>query len=217
MKQGVSLFRSFYYRFYAGNKYYCNICEKGLKKFIDAGSNERICPSCLSTSKDRSLWSLLISEFIDDQDQILHLSPAKPLKRNLETIPNIYYISSDYLKNITKTNGDIFAVGTIVDDSFNVIICSKILEYLNDVTPTVKQIFRLLKKGGHCIIQTNIKYQDQTDTESIKTYDLKKYSVSDLEDILSKEGFKTEIIEQSFSSENKLGLRERDFIIIAEK
>jgi ubiquinone/menaquinone biosynthesis C-methylase UbiE len=67
------------------------------------------------------------------------------------------------LENISTKNKILFEVGDIEnlrfdDHSFDVIICSGVIEYLKDDEAWLKEIIRTLKPGGYLIINVTNKY-----------------------------------------------------------
>jgi hypothetical protein len=89
-------------------------------------------------------------------------------------------------------------------------------------------LFRILKRGGQCFIQTPFKtgetFEDKnakTPEERLKVYGQKNhvriYSVTDLKDRLDKEGFNTQILSFKEEQDNKYGFKLNEIILIAKK
>ncbi|MBN1597286.1 MAG: class I SAM-dependent methyltransferase [Bacteroidales bacterium] len=216
------------YLFYKGNKYQCNICNGNLRSFIVLADGDKLCPKCGSISRNRRLWGLLKKEFIRDKITILDFSPSRCLYRILEKNNSITYIGSDISGDfLSEKQYDITKIDA-KDDSFDLIICYHILEHIENDIKAMKEIYRILKKKGSCIIQTPFKEGDiyenpliKTETERLKHFGQKDhvrvYSVDGLALRLSDCGFKTDIRYFEESSDNEFGLNIRETILVCSK
>ena len=222
------LFRFFYYQFYRGNRFKCNVCNKKLRKFIELKSGDKLCPFCGSSSRNRRLWNILKSEFLKSDIRILHFSPSRNLKRFLAKDPSLNYITSDFLGefeadkhyDITKINES--------DDSFDLIICYHVLEHIEADQKAMNELYRVLKREGSCVIQTPFKegeiYEDTTiitAEERLKYFGqedhLRIYSVEGLKDRLTQSGFEVTVNEYKEEKTNFNGLSEKEYALLAKK
>ena len=86
---------------FTGNRYYCNVCNSNLKKFIPAGDSNNaiveldiigagyyqndVCPVCDSSYRTRAVVALLESlNLTYHNTQILHIAPEKGLYNYLK-------------------------------------------------------------------------------------------------------------------------------------
>lgn len=221
-------FRILYYQFYLGSKYQCNICNKHLRKFITIGNGDRLCPYCGSIARNRRLWELLKSEFLKDNSKILHFSPARSLYRILKKYPSIEYISSDYA-------GDFFADKhydiTHIDakeNTYDMVICYHILEHIEDDEKAMRELYRIIKKGGNCIIQTPFTKGETDEGSGIKTPEervrhfgqsdhVRIYSVEGLKNKLTKVGFDVECRKFQERKKNTFGFKGKEVVLILKK
>ena len=220
--------RFFYYQFYRGNRFQCNVCNKNLRKFILLKSGEKLCPYCGSSSRNRRLWKILKSVFIRSDIRILHFSPSRSLKRFLSKDPSLNYITSDFLGefdadehyNITKINES--------DNSFDLIICYHVLEHVEDDQAALSELYRILKEGGSCIIQTPFKDGEIYEDDSIITAEdrlkhfgqedhLRIYSIDGLKERLLRSGFEVNINKFSEDKNNYNGFNQNENILIGRK
>lgn len=223
-----SIVRYFYYQFYRGKRFQCNVCHKKLREFISLKSGEKLCPFCGSSSRNRRLWNILKSEFLKSDIRVLHFSPSRSLKRYLSKDSSLNYITSDFLGEFdADKHYDITNISER-DNSFDLIICYHVLEHIEDDQKAMNELYRVLNKGGSCIIQTPFKdgkiYVDNT----IKTAEdrlkyfgqedhLRIYSVDGLKDRLINNGFEVKISKFNEDKENFNGLIETEYVLLANK
>jgi len=220
--------RYFYYQFYRGNRFQCNVCDKKLRKFILLKSGVKLCPYCGSSSRNRRLWKILKSEYLRSNIKILHFSPSRSLKRYLSENPSLNYITSDFIGefeadkhyNITNINES--------DNSFNLIICYHILEHIEDDRAAMNELYRVLKPGGSCIIQTPFKDGEIYENATIKTAEdrlkyfgqkdhLRIYSVDGLKDRLIDSGFNVNINKFKEEEDNFNCFNSTEYVLIGTK
>ncbi len=86
-------FRGIYYLFFRGEKYYCNLCNHGLRKFIPVTDGDKLCPRCGSLSRNRRLFEVLQNGYLKNDFTVLDFSPSRSLYRMLKGNKNINYIT----------------------------------------------------------------------------------------------------------------------------
>jgi ubiquinone/menaquinone biosynthesis C-methylase UbiE len=221
-------FRVIYYLFFRGNKFYCNICDHGLRKFIPVHDDDKLCPRCGSLSRNRRLFEALQNGYLKKNNTVLDFSPSRNLYRALKGNVNIKYISTDFSGEfLSDQQYDITNID-LPDQSIDLIICYHILEHIDNDRRAISELYRVLKIDGRCIIQTPFKegetYEDpliQTTEERLiqfgQTDHVRIYSVDGLKKRLSLSGFKVEILEFIEPAHNKSGFKEKEYILVARK
>ncbi len=218
--------RYLYYLKFIGNKYKCNICDSRLHSFVEI-NNERLCPRCGSLKRTRRLWEILVNEFMKINQKILDFSPSRSIYRLLKKSDN-NYISSDlsgnFISDVTYNIKDIDSA----NENFNLIICYHILEHIDDDRKAMSELWRVLKKGGCCIIQTPFKdgeiYEDKTITTPNQreihfgqSDHVRIYSINGLVSRLENIGFKVEIRNFIEEFDNINGFNEKETVILCYK
>lgn len=220
------LFRYFYYLKFIGNKYNCNICNSGLRSFVEI-KNDRLCPRCGSLQRTRRLWQIIESEFLNKEQSILDFSPSRNIYRLMKKQFN-YYISSDlsgdFISDVAYNIKDI----DCNDEKFDLIICYHILEHIDDDYKAMKELLRVLKKEGYCIIQTPYKEGEIYENTSItspkerekhfgQSDHVRIYSIYGLKNRLENVGFQVEIRNYKEEQENYCGFNAEETILICKK
>ncbi len=162
------------YAAYLGDGYRCNFCGSSYTKFADwypapenaaalakhqvvAGYGEHIiCPSCMSTARERLLKAVFVASGDIEKKNVLHISPEKHLHNYLAQhafITSVDYQPQFYKKIDPRVQ---FADATqlpFTDNSFDLVIGNHIMEHIPDDAAAMKEIYRVLKPGGRAVLQ----------------------------------------------------------------
>ncbi len=82
--------------------------------------------------------------------KVLHIAPEKDLRRFLNTYckdKGIEYTTMDGFSPDVDEHADITSID-FADESFDIIICHRVLEHVMDDRGALKELYRILKKGG---------------------------------------------------------------------
>lgn len=215
-------FRSIFAFHLHGKKHKCTICNQGIKNFIEIPDGDLLCPFCGSRSRTRRLFNYLNDNNLI-KGSILHFSPSRSLYRFFSKNSNIKYSSSDYEDEfIAEYKYDITEI-PVESDSFDLIICYHILEYIEDDEKAICELHRVLKINSTCVIQTPFKdgdiYEDfskKTPQERLEAFGqedhVRIYSVEGLKERLLKNGF-SKVAIKNFPTDEYHGLMEQTILI----
>jgi SAM-dependent methyltransferase len=224
--QAEDRLRALYAGLYSGNTYQCNICKKQLRTFIHSDAQE-LCPRCGSIRRSRRLWQLLDNEFLKENQAILDFSPSRSIYRTLKQKP-VHYVSSDLSEDfIADYAYDICAI-PCADAAFDLIICYHILEHIDDDHQAMQELYRVLKPGGVCLIQTPFKegeiYEDSSITlpadreKHFGQWDhVRIYSVDGLKSRLELSGFSVEVRQFDEVADKRYGFSPVETVLICRK
>lgn len=221
-----SIIRYFIYLKYKGNKFECNICKKKLSEFIEL-NNDYLCPRCGSISRTRRLYNILENNFIKDSKKILDFSPSRSLYRNLKKKQSNYIssdLSGDFISDVSYNIKNI----ECRNNKFDLIICYHVLEHIDDDLKAMKELNRILKKAGNCIIQTPFKtgeiYENNLITSSKEREihfgqndHVRIYSVDGLKTRLESCGFFVEVKNFNENQKNRNGFKVEETVLICTK
>lgn len=145
---------------YFGFRYICSICGGHFRKFLPYGLKERLnarCPVCLSLERHRLLWLYLKNKtnLFTNRLRVLHFAPEKCISDKLRKLSNIEYITADidpekadFLMDITNISSE--------DNYYDVILCSHVLEHIQEDRMAMSELYRVLKPEGWAILQVPI-------------------------------------------------------------
>jgi SAM-dependent methyltransferase len=211
---------------YGGDAHECNVCGFIMSKFIVLSNGNKLCPKCGSLPRTRKLWQIIESEVTGKE--ILHFSPSKSLRDRIASYSPKSYVTTDYDDEFeADKKHDIQAIEE-PDNSFDLVICYHILEHIPNDRQAMSELYRVLKPGGICYIQTPFKEGDIYEDSSITTPEgrlehfgqsdhLRIYSVEGLKARLEDVGFTVEVKKYTENADNRFGLKETEVVITTIK
>lgn len=147
-----------------GNTVECPLCRRTFSRFLDfAGTRGVWCPSCLSLPRQRLLYLYLMDQmsFFGSSLSVLHFAPERCLSRLIRHQKGIRYVTADLLVSLLPMcdRPDVVMSVTDIDfedNTFDVVICSHVLEHVRDDRKAMAEILRVLRPGGWAFLQVPI-------------------------------------------------------------
>lgn len=147
----------------------CPVCGERVRLYLPVlrsnGSNvfarDIMCPVCSSYNRHRAyaLFLNMMGNILDGKDKIkvLHFAPEKCFYQKFSKMQNVDYYPVDIDSN-RKEIRDVVDITNIpyVDDSFDFIMCTHVLEHVQDDKKGMSEMYRVLKQGGHALINVPI-------------------------------------------------------------
>jgi len=155
MSYWVHPFLALYLR---GKKYEDPIDGKTFRKFLPYGYGSQranvLSPSTLSLERHRLLWLYLTHEtdFFSKPLKVLHVAPEQAFYKRFKKQKNLTYITTDLYSPLADVKADLCAL-PFEDNSFDVIFCNHVLEHIPDDAQAMRELYRVMKKGGWGIFQ----------------------------------------------------------------
>lgn len=138
---------------------YCPICDKPSSAFIPGGvvkkrANAK-CPSCGALERHRLFWlyfvNSLMPRFITSRLRLLHVAPEAYISKRLKGIDGIDYVSGDLFMPDVDVKLDLTDI-EFPDATFDIILCSHILEHIPDDATAMHEMFRVIRPGGFLLV-----------------------------------------------------------------
>lgn len=154
--------RQFYYNarslLYHGESVYCPWCRGHFRAFLQYGDYIRphlntFCPRCNAFERHRLLWLYLHhrTNLFSAKLRVLHFAPEYMLQETLKAMPNLSYVSVDLDSSLAMIHTDIMHL-PFPDASFDVVLCSHVLEHVPNDRSAMAELFRVLHPTGWAII-----------------------------------------------------------------
>ena len=214
-------YRPLFQLVFAGNQFYCPVCDTSVRFFLSHGNPRRqnaLCPVCGSLERHRFTWFYIKNHtnlYEPKPKRILHFAPEWGFLENIRKLPHIEYIAAD----ITKRPGVAVQVDItkiqFADCSFDFLICSHVLEHVVDDRTALREIYRVLKPGGSALIMVPVSGRTTLEDASIQSPsereqayghpDHVRYYGLDFQDRLADANFRVKLIDpKDFISEGNL-------------
>ena len=203
-----------------GEKVECNICGSHLKRwklYGDKSKKNPVCPVCNSFGRHRFLWYCIQNNIIniESDHKILHIAPELSIRNLLEKkIEEKNYITADLYEDDVTIKLDITKT-LLPDCAYDWIICSHVMEHVNDDDKALSECYRILKPGGKLIVQVplgnnSITIEDSNIKEPClreKVYgqsDHVRLYGQDINDRIISNGFDVTVLDPKTQFENKI-------------
>ncbi|MBQ4533080.1 MAG: methyltransferase domain-containing protein [Alistipes sp.] len=161
---------------YVGRGKECPLCGCRRRKFLPYGyvtqRENALCPNCLALERHRTLWLWLLRESDIGRGAIalprlLHVAPEVALMRKFSRIyakQPADYVTADLESPLADLHFDIQHI-PLEDESFDVVICNHIMEHVEDDRLAMREILRIMRKGGWGVILSPVDLQRETTFE----------------------------------------------------
>lgn len=162
-------------KFPGGNKL-CYLCKKKVRSFypfhngsdsvsdfilsmnvVGSDVDNFSCPHCECHDRERHLCMYFDTLSIWDKiasSTVLHFAPEKKIKNKITECKPKEYVKGD----LFPSQQDIIKIDVtciqFIDNYFDLIICNHVLEHVPDDEKALSELYRVLKPGGICILQT---------------------------------------------------------------
>jgi SAM-dependent methyltransferase len=140
---------------YVGRGAECPCCGGRFRTFrAFHGRPDVYCPGCDSLERHRLLTLYLRNKSYLAENRpltLLHFAPEEALERSLRAFSGIRHVTVDLESPRAELKMDITDLD-LASDSADVIICSHVLEHVDDDRRAMAELYRVLKPGGRALV-----------------------------------------------------------------
>ena len=139
---------------YAGNNVWCPVCLRSFKSWLNKQEHGS-CPYCQSLTRQRMVCLYLASKYNPDQFpvKLLYFAPDWGLEKWFRQQNHKFHcVTAD----LAAPNVDFYVDITNLpfdSQSFDLIVCSHVLEHVLNDAKAINEMFRVLCAGGTALIQ----------------------------------------------------------------
>lgn len=192
------------------------------------------CYGCEISDRER-LYILFLERILqkDKHYEIVEFAPSVSISRLLKSMPNVTHRTSDLFMTGVDDQLDLQNLHLYAENSFDMFICSHILEHVEDDIKAMSELYRILKPGGQGIAMVPIieSLTEMKEDPSIKDENLrlKYFGQADHVRLYSKHhfikrlesvGFKVNLYTVEYFGEavfDKYGITRKSVLYIVEK
>jgi SAM-dependent methyltransferase len=123
----------------------------GLDSFETLSIERYYCPHCGATDRER-LYALVFTQRRrggeNREVKVLDIAPSRALGRFLDSRPGVRRRTADLFQEGVDDVVDIQRMDRYEDESFDVFVCSHVLEHVDDDRSAMRELHRVLRPGG---------------------------------------------------------------------
>ncbi len=137
-----------------GKRVLCPVCGRRFERFKDDWNRpQALCWRCGSHERHRAQWLLLEQrpELLGEVRSLLHFAPEWCLRRRLSQIAGLRYTTTDLHQPDVDLRLDLTRL-ELTDGSFDAVICSHVLEHIDDDAAAMRELRRVTAGGGWCLV-----------------------------------------------------------------
>jgi SAM-dependent methyltransferase len=137
-----------------GDAVRCPVCGHGFRAFKDEWNRTNAkCWRCGSHERHRALWLLFERrpELLRGARSLLHFAPEWSLEQRLRERGGLRYVTTDLDPSKGELALDIHALA-LPDAAFDAVLCSHVLEHVDDAALAMRELRRITAPGGWAIV-----------------------------------------------------------------
>jgi SAM-dependent methyltransferase len=141
-----------------GDRLWCPICDGRFRRFLSRhGHADQQCPACQSLVRHRAMWLFLAREVGIERRRlrILHFAPEAGIAARIRAT-GADYVTGDLDAALASERIDVTAI-PYPDASFDVVICSHVLEHVPDDRRAIAELARVVRPDGMALVVVPIK------------------------------------------------------------
>lgn len=148
-----------------GDAVACPVCGRRFGGWLTPADEpwREVCAGCYSEARHRAMWLWLpTTDLLARPHRLLYFAPEPHIQEQLRALPNLDYVSVDISSPLADRTVDITEL-PFADRSFDVVICSHVLEHVPDDAKALGELHRVLAPGGWALLL--VPYRADVDTD----------------------------------------------------
>jgi SAM-dependent methyltransferase len=137
-----------------GDAVRCPVCDSTFDAFkADWNRGDALCWRCGAHERHRAQWLFFEHRpaLLRDARSLLHFAPEWCLRRRLQAIGRLRYVTADLDPAGVDLRLDVTALD-LPDGAFDAVLCSHVLEHVPDDAAALRELRRVTAPGGWCLV-----------------------------------------------------------------
>jgi SAM-dependent methyltransferase len=150
-----------------GDNVRCPICGHSFDRFKDDWNRTNVlCWRCGSHERHRMQWLVLTGprDLLRGVRSLLHFAPEWALRHRLARVSGLRYVTADLAGGGVDLSLDLTALD-LPDASFDAVLCSHVLEHVEDDAAAMRELARVTAPGGWCLVMVPLDPRRETTYE----------------------------------------------------
>lgn len=164
-----------------------------------------LCPKCGATDRDRLQVLFLARHLSGGRHHVLEVAPSRPVSEWLRRQSGVLYRSADLEMASADDKVDVTDMVCYPDETFDVVICSHVLEHVPDDRKAMREIRRVLTPTGGAVllvpISRVVESVDEDPTCAVEEERWRRFGQGDHIRIYGRSGFWSRLEEAGFRVE----------------
>ena len=112
------------------------------------------CPVCGAYDRDRLMIAFLeeVQAERGEKLRMLQIAPSPSIERYALGREDILYESTDLMMQNVTFRADLQHMDMVEDETYDIIVCSHVLEHVEDDARAMSELYRILKPEGVCLV-----------------------------------------------------------------
>lgn len=112
------------------------------------------CPVCGASDRDRLMIAFLeeVKAESNEKLRMLQIAPSRPIERYALEREDIAYESTDLMRPGVTFQADLQHMDMVENEAYDIIVCSHVLEHVENDMLAMKELYRMLKPDGVCLV-----------------------------------------------------------------
>lgn len=120
-------------------------------KYETQNTEDMVCPACGSFDRERLITLALQSENLK-RKKILQIAPSDAMDRFLKGQEYAVYDTCDLFMEEVSYKADIQNMDMVEEETYDIWICSHVLEHVQNDRKAMEELYRITKKGGYGLV-----------------------------------------------------------------
>jgi SAM-dependent methyltransferase len=206
--------------------FYCPVCDTKISHFeplddfyIQAYKNHKFpyplegfetlnyknyyCPKCHASDRDRLIALFLKEQVWDREITVMQFAPSESLSGFITKNPRVKYRTADLFMRGVDDKVDLMDMHIYQDETFDIFICSHVLEHVDNDKKALSEIYRVLKHNGYAIllvpIPLSLQETDEDPSISEPSIRWQRFGQDDHVRLYAKKDFRDRILSAGFT------------------